>query len=280
VADLTLAGAQTSVLAGDKIQVSQDHESYAQQILKDDQCEWFIQVWTWKAVNSGPVLEIFRTACDLYMMGRIEGIIVISADDVGLREVPNVRHHGGITRYFDASANYTLALNRTLETVGLSPMNRARPIFITYRRDDSAGHAGRLRADLCQRYGEEQVFMDLAIEPGEDFVDAIRRAVESCAVLLAMIGRYWLTLTDVNTGMRRLDNPNDFVRLEIATAFQRNIRVIPVLVHRAQMPAENALPDDLKSLARRQAHEITDQRWDYDVGRLVSIIDKIVGFKG
>jgi hypothetical protein len=99
---------------------------------------------------------------------------------------------------------------------------------------------------LSQRYGEEKVFMDLAIEPGVDIVDAIKRAVGSCAVLLAVIGRYWLTMTDANTGMRRLDNSNDFVHMEISTALQRNIRVIPVLVHRAQMPTEHALPDDLK----------------------------------
>lgn len=153
------------------------------------------------------------------------------------------------------------------------------PIFISYRRNDSAGHAGRLRADLAKRYGEDKVFMDLEIEPGVDFIDTIRESVGSCAVLLALIGRYWLTMTDENSGMRRLDSPDDFVRTEIATALERKIRVIPVVVHGAHMPTASTLLENLKPLARRQAHEITDSRWDFDVGRLVSVVDRVIGFK-
>ncbi len=99
-------------------------------------------------------------------------------------------------------------------------------------------------------------------------------------MLLAVVGRYWLTVTDEKTGKRRLDNPNDYVRIEIATALQRNIRVIPLLVNRATMPHDDELPDNLKPLARRNALEITDQRWDYDVGNLEAVLDKIVGFTG
>lgn len=133
-----------------------------------------------------------------------------------------------------------------------------------------------MRADLVRRYGESKIFMDLSIEPGADFVNSIEEAVGSCAVLLAVVGRYWLAVTDEKTSKRRIDNPNDFVRIEIATALQRNIRVIPVLVHRANMPHADDLPDNLKLLARRNALEITDQRWDYDVGSLVAVLDKIV----
>ena len=163
--------------------------------------------------------------------------------------------------------------------VPIATVNR-QPIFISYRRDDSSGHAGRLRADLVRRYGESQIFLDLSIEPGVDFVTAIEEAVGSCAVLLAVVGRYWLTVTDEKTSKRRLDNPNDYVRIEIATALQRNIRVIPLLVNRATMPHDDELPDNLKPLARRNALEITDQRWDYDVGNLEAVLDKIVGFTG
>ncbi len=152
-------------------------------------------------------------------------------------------------------------------------------VFISYRRDDSAGHAGHLHSDLTQRYGTDKIFMDLAIEPGVDFIDTIKEAVGSCKVLLAIIGRQWLSVADPTTGMRRLDSPDDFVRTEIATALQRDIRVIPVLVHHAQMPHANALPDDLKPLARRQAHELTDSRWDYDVSCLLKVLDKIVSFR-
>jgi len=103
-------------------------------------------------------------------------------------------------------------------------------IFISYRRDDSGGWAGRLYDRISQHFGRDHVFMDIdTIEPGLDFVEVIEQAVGSCDALLALIGRQWLTLTD-DDGQRRLDNPEDFVRLEIAAALVRNIRVIPVLV--------------------------------------------------
>src|SRR5215467_7590290 len=121
--------------------------------------------------------------------------------------------------------------------------------------------------------------MDLAVEPGVDFVRIIEDAVGSCAVLLAVIGRYWLTATDDRTGSRRLDNLQDFVRLEIVSAMRRNIRVIPMLVYGAHMPNAEELPEDLKPLVRRQALEISDQRWDYDVGTFTTAVDRIVGLR-
>src|SRR5882724_5887907 len=103
--------------------------------------------------------------------------------------------------------------------------------------------------------------MDIdTIEPGLDFVEVIEQAVSSCDVLVALIGRQWLTITD-NSGRRRLYNPEDFVRLEIAAALARNIRVIPALVQGARMPHSTDLPDVLKMLARRNAHEISDRRF-------------------
>ena len=100
-------------------------------------------------------------------------------------------------------------------------------IFISYRRDDSSGHAGRLADRLVEHFGRNRIFVDTdTIEPGEDFVTAIERAVGSCEILVAVIGRHWLSAG----GTGRLNDPNDFVRLEIATALRRDIRVIPVLV--------------------------------------------------
>jgi hypothetical protein len=151
-------------------------------------------------------------------------------------------------------------------------------IFICYRRDDSAGHAGRLYDGLAARFGREQIFMDIdLIEPGEDFVQAIEEAVGACEALLALIGRGWLSSSDRNS--RRLDNPNDFVRLEIATALGRDIRVIPVLVHGATMPKSQDLPDDLAKLARRHAHELSDLRWNHDVEQLIGALEKIFARK-
>lgn len=115
--------------------------------------------------------------------------------------------------------------------------------------------------------------MDVAgIEPGMDFVEAIDRAVGSCEALIVVIGRQWLTCVEPD-GKRRLDNPNDFIRLEVATALKRNVRVIPVLVQGARMPKDDELPDELARLARRQAVEVSDTRWDSDVEQLIKALE-------
>lgn len=146
-------------------------------------------------------------------------------------------------------------------------------IFLSYRRDDSAGHAGRLFDRLSEHFGRERLFMDVDhIEPGEDFVQVIEAAVGSSAVLLVVIGRRWLTSGDVTA--RRIDNPNDFVRLEVASALASNIRVIPVLVQDATMPGPQDLPDDLLSLTRRNAIELSDLRWNRDVDQLISGLER------
>jgi beta-lactam-binding protein with PASTA domain len=149
-------------------------------------------------------------------------------------------------------------------------------IFISYRREESAGHAGRIYDRLREKFGKDRVFMDVsAIEPGVDFAEAIDRAVGSCAVLLVVIGRKWLECTD-GTGQRRLDDARDFIRLEVATALRLNIRVIPVLVQGAAMPREEDLPDGLKMLARRQAIEINDTHWDSDLSQLVETLERVL----
>jgi TIR domain len=117
-------------------------------------------------------------------------------------------------------------------------------IFISYRRDDSQADTGRLSDALTTAFGQDRVFMDIdAIPPGVDFAHAITEAVGSCDALIAVIGPHWLTLADPR-GQRRLDDPNDFVRLEIKAALERYIRVIPVLVREADMPSRGELPDD------------------------------------
>jgi tetratricopeptide (TPR) repeat protein len=148
-------------------------------------------------------------------------------------------------------------------------------IFISYRRDDSSGYVGHLREKLGQHFGDQEIFRDIdTIEPGQDFSEAIEQAISSCEVLLAVIGKQWLTLTDV-TGQRRIDDPEDFVRIEIATALRQNIRIIPVLVGGATMPSADLLPQDLKLLARRNAKEISDRSFYHDVEALIQVIDKL-----
>jgi formylglycine-generating enzyme required for sulfatase activity len=157
-----------------------------------------------------------------------------------------------------------------------SPARRFSGIFISYRRDDSGGHAGRLLDRLSAHFGEDQIFMDIDyIEPGEDFVQVIEEAVGSCEILIALIGRGWPASRD-ETGRRRLDNPKDFVRLEIAAALDRHIRVIPVLVQGAPIPRPQDLPEDLLPLSRRHAFELSDLRWKHDVDRLIRSLEKIL----
>ncbi|MBK7423425.1 MAG: toll/interleukin-1 receptor domain-containing protein [Propionivibrio sp.] len=148
-------------------------------------------------------------------------------------------------------------------------------IFISYRRLDSQSAAGRLADHLKENMHGVPLFRDVeTIEPGVDFVEAIGHALQSCGILLAVIGPRWVSLQDA-AGRRRLDDPNDYTRLEISTALQRNdVRVIPVLVEGAQMPGSDDLPDDLKPLARRNAIELTDKRWEYDVSQLVDTLGK------
>jgi TIR domain len=149
-------------------------------------------------------------------------------------------------------------------------------IFISYRRNDSEGFAGRLFDQLGNHFGEDQIFMDLdTIEPGEDFIEVIQNAVSDCHLMIAIIGKGWLMCADAE-GRRRLDNPEDFVRVEISTALEKGIRVIPVLVQGASIPKSNQLPDDLTRLARRNAFELSSTRWKYDVGRLIATIEKVL----
>jgi len=150
-------------------------------------------------------------------------------------------------------------------------------IFISYRRDDSAGHAGRLYDRLVAEFGEDAVFIDIhAIEDGIDFVVAIDQAIDESKVFLAVIGKQWLLMAD-QFGRRRIDQDDDFVRIEIEKALGRpEMRVIPVLVRDASMPALEGLPQSIKSLSRRNARNISDDRFHYDVDQLIEVIKSII----
>jgi TIR domain len=146
--------------------------------------------------------------------------------------------------------------------------------FISYRREDSSAWARLIKSGLSQRFPNSEVFMDVdTMEPGVDFVTAVEYAIGSCDVLIAVIGKRWLN--SAVEEIRRIDNPDDSVRLEIATALKREIRVIPVLVDGASMPRSSDLPDDLKLLARRNALEVSHNRFDADFGRLVEAIERV-----
>ena len=146
-------------------------------------------------------------------------------------------------------------------------------VFISYRREDSGYPAGWLFDQLADRLGAGRVFKDVdSIEPGDDFADVITVAVQSCTVLLAVIGARWLAAAGPDG--RRLDDPGDFVRLEIEAALTRGVRVIPVLVDGARMPRPDQLPASLAPLARRQAIEVSHSRFSADLAGLLRVLDK------
>ena len=147
--------------------------------------------------------------------------------------------------------------------------------FISYRRDDSAGHAGRLHDRLIEHFGRENIFIDVdTIGLGVDFLEAIRDAIRDTNGLIAVIGREWVGATN-DSGGRRLDDPQDFVRLEIATALELGVRVIPVLVQGAPQLRAGDLPDDLQHLASLNALEVSDTRFHTDVDRLIESLGDI-----
>src|SRR4029453_14257222 len=148
-------------------------------------------------------------------------------------------------------------------------------IFISYRREDSSGHVLALLPALRKQFGD-RIFKDTDnIPPGEDFVKFIKRELQSCAVLLAIIGKDWLTAQDPRLKTRRLDAPDDFLRVELATALRNDrIRVIPVLIERATMPAAMDLPADIAGLAQRNGLELSDVRWESDVQLLIQAIQR------
>lgn len=150
-----------------------------------------------------------------------------------------------------------------------------REVFISYRQADTSGHAGRLVDVLEARLGRGTVFRDIeSIDTGTDFVHAIEKALADARVMVVLIGNTWATERG-RDGVPRLHHPEDFVRLEVATALKRRLPLVPVLVEGTPMPAESALPPDLAPLTRVQAIEVSEHRWAYDTARLVEAIVRV-----
>lgn len=152
-------------------------------------------------------------------------------------------------------------------------------IFISYRREDSAGYTRAICDQLAQRFSKDRIFMDVdSIEPGVPFDQVIGDAVGRCDVPLAIIGKRWLDSRD--GGGPRIGDPKDFVRIEITAALSRNIRVIPVLLDGAAMPAADVLPEPVRPLAFRNAIEVSDSRFASDIARLATAVGKAIGETG
>ena len=157
------------------------------------------------------------------------------------------------------------------------PGSSSRGIFLSYRREDAAPYARLVQRELSERIPDARVFFDIdSVEAGMDFSEAIREALVSCAVFVTLIGRQWATLAD-EEGNRRLDDPGDYVRLEVETALERGIRVIPVLVDRASPLKAKQLPSNLRKLARLHAVELSHDRYEFDVSRLLDLIQRALG---
>jgi hypothetical protein len=151
-------------------------------------------------------------------------------------------------------------------------------VFISYRVSDTAGETGRLVDVLKNYFEEDQIFMDIdKIEPGVDFTEVLSRSLDSCDVMLAIIGPRWEG-TDAQ-GQSRIKKSDDWVHVELSTALKRNIRVVPVLVDGATLPDASDLPEDLEPLTRRQSYEISNKRWRYDTEQLTYFLQNNIGVK-
>jgi TIR domain len=154
---------------------------------------------------------------------------------------------------------------------------RSTAVFISYRREDTSGYAGRLYDRLGAHFGRHNVFIDIdTIGPGVDYFRRIDEALDSCQAMLVLIGPKWVTAS-LPDGSRRLADQDDLVRHEIASALQRNIMVIPVLVQNTPMPGLDTLPESLRDLARRNAFDLSDHRWGYDLRRLTAVLEDATG---
>lgn len=149
-------------------------------------------------------------------------------------------------------------------------------IFVSYRREDAETEAHRIADWLDRHFGEAEVFVDIrTLKPGEPYAQVIEETLGSADAVIVVIGRTWLEVKD-DAGGRRLDDPTDLLRLEVATALNRGIRVIPVLVEGARMPAAAELPLDLRPLRQRHAHQLTNTQWRAGIEQLIETLDGIL----
>ncbi len=159
---------------------------------------------------------------------------------------------------------------------GTAGARLSKKIFLSYRHDDTTSGYGLGLYSALKTWFPGRVFMDIEIEPGEDFRLAVHDRLETCVVLIALIGKVWLSVADPE-GQRRLEDPSDLLRIEIATALQRNIRVIPFVVDNARMPAAEELPEDLKPLAYKLAVFAGRSNWDQECERVKRSIAQLIG---
>ena len=145
-------------------------------------------------------------------------------------------------------------------------------VFLSYRREDSAGYAGRICDHLNAVLGPDSVFMDVQdIAPGQDFTQAIETTISACRVVFVIIGPRWAA------EIQRRSGGEDFVCIEVAAALRRDVTVVPVLVGGAAMPSAADLPESVKPLSRRQAFEVRETSFEEDVKLLAATLKESPG---
>jgi hypothetical protein len=209
-----------------------------------------------------------------------EGQQPVSDDDSPPRSSPRTRSTGSSGSRWARLKQ--VAPNRAQRTADDAPVpgQTEKRIFISYRRSDCQPQANAINDGLRHRLRPARVFMDIdSIPAGVDFAEHIREEIEMCDVVLVLIGDDWISATDQD-GRRRIDNPDDFVRLEIENAFAASrVSVVPVLVEGAEMPRGTDLPDSLQRLSRINAIELSDQRWTSDIERLAGEITRLEAYQ-
>jgi hypothetical protein len=145
-------------------------------------------------------------------------------------------------------------------------------VFISYRRKDSGGHAGRLHEELSRRYGPDAVFIDIAsLQGGDPYKQSIHDAVGACDVALVLIGESWTA--PLGDGDARIERKDDMVRREVAAALEQDgVAVVPILVEEARLPPLSELPEDLAPLRGLQVCRLRNNDWKADVGRIFKVI--------
>jgi len=204
-------------------------------------------------------------------LSAIISIYGVEDDSKILIDIEDLKSPNTLREKFENAPEIWRNLGRTFTT-----QKKKHDVFISYRRTDTQWAAGRIADFLKVIFNPADIFFDTRnIDLGDNFVDAIRNQINASNVLIAVIGYQWLTVAHSESGIRRLDDEDDYVWLEIATALSNNLIVIPILIDDTEMPNQKYLPDDLKPLAMRNAGRISAKSFHSDIAPLVQRLDDL-----
>jgi hypothetical protein len=262
----TLEGRGWSTFWDRTIPIGKTWRETIERELNDARCA--IVLWSKTSIDSGWVQE---EADDAKQRGILVPILVENVRvPIGFRSI----QAADLTDWEPTEP--TQAFDRLIADIAalVGPVRSAQPdpkILINYRRDDSKGMAGRLYDRLGQTFGHDKLFMDAPDIFEEDFLVPSDQQLRASNVVLVLIGSNWLNMTDA-AGKVRIQQPDDFVAIEISVALARDIRIIPVLLDGARMPKASELPYTLTPLARRQAVEVRHAHFGQDAEALIERI--------